>query len=230
LNVIAGYTDMFRDGLIGELTPIQEKAIETVARQSKELQGLINSVLLAINIETAPLHIEWQDVNLWEFFAELRSVYDQPLAKNVKLFWDSPPDLPTVQGDRNKLKRIVENLIDNAIRFTDHGAISISVRFLAAKNLLELKVTDSDIGIPATQKATMLDRPRQAQDSDTSTHHGGAGLGLFVVKKYVDLLGGTVAVESQTDTGSTFTLHIPAPLQKRAEAHEQLSAPMADVS
>ena len=94
LNVITGYTDMFRDGLLGAMTPIQEKAIETVARQSKDLSRLINSVLQVSSMEAETLRIQLQDMSLWEFLSELRLQYDHPLGKNVKFVWDYPDDFP----------------------------------------------------------------------------------------------------------------------------------------
>ena len=214
LNVITGYTDMFREGLLGELTPIQEKAIETMARQAKELQGLISSVLLATNLEGEAVHAELHDLNSWEFLAELRTAYDQPRAKNVKLIWDYPADLPTVLGHRSKLKHILGNLIDNALKFTDVGTVRISVRYLAAKKLLEFKIADSGVGIPATQVAAIFERFRQVESADAGMARGGFGLGLYVVKKFLDVLGGSIDVESHVGVGSTFTLRIPAPSQK----------------
>lgn len=210
LNVISGYTDMFREGLLGGLTPLQEKAIETVARQTKELQGLISSVLLVTHLEAESIDTELHDLNLWEFVSELRTACDQPSAKNVSIVWNYPADLPTIQSDRSKLKHILRNLIDNAIKFTDVGTVTITVRYLAPKKLLEFKIADSGVGIPATQLTAIFERFRQAESADAATRRGGFGLGLYVVKKFIDVLGGSIDVESHPGAGSTFTLQIPA--------------------
>lgn len=223
LNVITGYTDMFRDGLLGEMTPIQEKAVETVARQSKDLYRLINSVLQVSTLEAETLRIQLQDMNLWEFLSELRSQYDHPLGKNVRFIWDYPADFPTVQGDRSKLKRILENLINNAIKFTNHGTITVSAKYLAAKKMLQIKIADTGVGIPEEQIAAVFERFRQVQGADAKMQRGGMGLGLYVVKKYIDLLGATVHVESRAGQGSTFTLQVPARLAQLSTGHEQLS-------
>jgi signal transduction histidine kinase len=225
LNVINGYTDMFREGLLGEMTPIQEKAIETVARQSRDLHGLINTVLQASNIETEPLHLELHEVNLWEFLSEMRALHDAPLGKDVKIIWDYPSDLPPVQGDRRKLRQILENIINNATKFTDHGTITISVRYLAIKKMLELKVADTGAGIPREQISTIFERFRQGPDTGASAPHAGVGLGLYVVKKYLDLLGGKIQVESRAGGGSVFTVQVPAPLKPSYSPHEQLLLP-----
>src|SRR5215204_5316599 len=98
LSVISGYTNMFNQGLLGQLTPIQEKAIETIERQSRELDGLISKVLQVSDIESETLRASKNEINLWEFMSELRADYDSPSAKNVKIVWDYPGDLPTVQS------------------------------------------------------------------------------------------------------------------------------------
>jgi signal transduction histidine kinase len=225
LNVITGYTDMFSEGLLGTLTPIQEKAVETVAKQSRELQGLIDTVLQVSNMETETLHLQLHEVNPWEFLSELRSSYDSPLGKNVKLVWTYPYDMPSVQADRGKLKRILENLINNALRFTEHGTVTVSARYLSSKRLLEFKIADTGVGIPQEQLSTVFEKFRQVQGANAEMQHGGVGLGLYIVKKYTDLLGGKIYVESRAGEGSTFTLLVPAPLAKRTSAHEQLLLP-----
>ncbi len=227
LNVITGYTDMFREGLLGTMTPIQEKAIETVARQSKDLHGLINSVLQVSDIETEPLHLEIHELNIWEFLSEMRLLYDTPLTKDVKLIWDCPSDFPIVQGDRRKLRHIMENLINNAIKFTEHGSVTVSARYLVGKKMLEIKVTDTGPGIPEEQISTIFERFRRGEDAETGTPRSGVGLGLYIVKKFLDLLDGKIHVESHAGGGSTFTVQIPAPIKPSYSPHEQLILPTA---
>jgi signal transduction histidine kinase len=152
------------------------------------------------------------------------------LGKAVKLIWDYPADLPPVQGDRRKLRQILENLIDNAIKFTDNGTITISVRYLAMKKTLELKVADTGVGIPQKQMLTIFERFRQGPDTGASAPHGGVGLGLYVVRKYLDLLGGKIHVESRAGSGSVFTLQVPAPLRPSYSPHEQLLLPTDEAS
>jgi signal transduction histidine kinase len=144
----------------------------------------------------------------------------------VKLVWDCPFDLPSVQADRRKLKQILENLIDNAIKFTDGGTITIAARYLTSKQLLELKVADTGKGIPREQISTIFERFRQGQEAQRGgAARGGVGLGLYIVKRYVDLLGGKIDVESRPGEGSVFTAQIPAPLERSYSSHEQLILP-----
>ncbi len=228
LTVIAGYADMFLERLLGEITPIQEKAIETVARQSKELHRLINTVLQVSNIEAETPRVERHEINLWEFLSELRTFYDIRPSKDVKLLWNYPADLPSFQGDRGKLKRILENLIDNALKFTDQGTVAVSVRYLGAKKVLEFIIRDTGVGIPREQISTIFERFRQVPGANSGGQHGGIGLGLYIVKKYLDLLDGKILVDSRAGAGSTFTLQIPAPTHNVSTGHEQLLLPTAN--
>ena len=209
LNVITGYSEMFLEGLLGEITPIQEKAIETVARQSKELHGLINTVLQVSSMEAEKLHVELHEINLWEFCSELRTFYDYPLATGVKLVWNYPADLPSVEGDRAKLRRMLENLIGNALKFTQQGTVMITVRYLAGKQRLEFKISDTGVGIPEENIPKIFEKFRQGE-RHSGMEHGGVGLGLYIVKKYLDLLGGNIEVHSRVGEGTTFIFQIPA--------------------
>ena len=229
LNVITGYSEMFLEGLLGEITPIQEKAIETVARQSKELHGLINTVLQVSSMEAEKLHVELHEINLWEFCSELRTFYDYPLATGVKLVWNYPADLPSVEGDRAKLRRMLENLVGNALKFTQQGTVMIAVRYLAGKQRLEFKISDTGVGIPEENIPKIFEKFRQGE-RHTGMEHGGVGLGLYIVKKYLDLLGGNIEVQSRVGEGTTFIFQIPAPLHGNAAAHEQLLLPTASES
>ena len=229
LNVISGYSSMLSEGMLGEITPIQEKALQTVSRQSKELHNLIDSVLQVNRMDAEMLQTEFQQVNFWEFLCELRAFYDYPLEENIKLIWAFQADLPILYSDRRKLRHILENLINNAIRFTERGSVTISSRYLPGKKAMEFKVTDTGIGIPKELLPTIFERFRQLDNAENRVH-GGVGLGLYIVKQYIDLLGGTIHVESKLGQGSTFTLRVPSRPTSSSSEHEQLSFPIAGQS
>jgi len=198
LNVVTGYTDMFRTGSLGAMTPIQEQAIEAMERQAKLLQGSIDALLSVSHFAAEAVYVEAHDLSLWELFSELRAAYDSRPVKDVKLVWDYPIDLPEVRSYRGKLKQVVACLIDNAIKCTDHGAISIAVEYASARQLIGIRIAGSG-----------------GRQDDFS-------LGLYVVKKYTELLGGSLEVESTAGVGSTFVLQIPAPMAQSAMAQQQL--------
>jgi signal transduction histidine kinase len=119
--------------------------------------------------------------------------------KDVKLVWDYPIDLPEVRSYRGKLKQVVACLIDNAIKCTDHGAISIAAKYQSARQLVGIRIAGSG-----------------GRQEDFS-------LGLYVVKKYTEMLGGSLEVESTPGVGSTFVLQIPAPPAQSAMGQQQLN-------
>ena len=146
LNVISGYSSMLTEGMLGEITPIQEKALQTVSRQSKELHNLINSVLQVNSISGDASG----RISAGQLLGISRSCEPSTIIpyKDVRLVWELRTDLPILSADRGKLRHILENLINNAIKFTDQGTVTISARFLAGKKAMEFKVTDTGIGIP----------------------------------------------------------------------------------
>jgi signal transduction histidine kinase len=122
--------------------------------------------------------------------------------------WLIPSELPTLQSDKARLAIVVQNLINNAIKFTEHGEIQVSAQHLREKNSLDIKVKDTGVGIPKEALLVIFEKFRQVNNSSTRSY-GGVGLGLHIVKVYIEALGGSVAVESQPGEGSTFTLSLP---------------------
>lgn len=220
LNVISGYINILVEGILGELSPIQEKALQIIMKQTKELNGLINRVLQVCTLETEIPRAEYHRINFWEFLYELKSMYEDPLTKDITLHWEFSSDLPTLYSDRGKLKHIVENLINNAVKFTEVGTVTVSAKYLADEKMMEFKIADTGIGISKEQLPIIFDRFHQGDSSGTRAY-GGMGLGLYIVKKYADLLGATIQVESKPGQGSTFVLHVPCrsdkPLVPRPE-------------
>jgi len=208
LNVISGYINILVEGILGKLSPIQEKALQTIMRQTKELNGLINRVLQVCTFETETPRADSHKINFWEFLYELKSVYEDPPANDVRLNWEFSSDLPTLYSDRGKLKHIVENLINNALKFTDAGNVTVSARYLPDDKMMEFKIADTGIGISKEQLPAIFDRFHQVDGSGTR-EYGGMGLGLYIVKKYTELLGATIHVESRLGQGSTFVLQVP---------------------
>jgi two-component system, sensor histidine kinase len=122
--------------------------------------------------------------------------------------WDYPVDLPILWTDDEKLKAVIQNLINNAIKFTEKGKVTVAVRHLAQTRAIEFKISDTGIGIPKEKVETVFDMFQQV-DSSATRKFGGVGLGLYIVRKFTELLGGTVAVESEFERGSTFTVTLP---------------------
>ena len=208
LNVIAGYSKVVQDGLLGDVNGEQVKALDKVSRHSNELLMMVNSLMAATKIEAGVVTVECDEFSLADFFGELRLLYDYPLDKNVTLLWDYAENLPVIRTDRDKLKHIVQNLVNNALKFTDKGVVTITARYAGGTDGVELSVADTGIGIAEDDLASIFDRFKQA-DSSRTRAHGGVGLGLHIVKSFAKLLGGAVDVVSVPGKGSTFTITLP---------------------
>jgi len=208
LNLIGGYAQVLKDKTLGEINTKQEAALDKILHQSENLLSTINSVLDMARIEAGELTVTREEIRLPDFFQGLRFYYDASLGKPLSMRWLIPSELPTLQSDKARLTIVVQNLINNAIKFTERGEIQVSARHLREKNRVEIEVKDSGIGIPKDALPIIFEKFRQVDNSSTRGY-GGVGLGLHIVKVYTEALGGSVAVESQPGKGSTFTLSLP---------------------
>ena len=262
LNVVMGYTGMMRDGLLGEINPEQEKALEKISSRARDQLTMISSILQATQLVAEGVKADRREVSLKDFLDDLRSSYSIPLGKEVSVIWDYSLDLPVVHTDAEKLKHVLQNLIDNAIKFTERGHVTISARIRqqatgngqqepevathaspldqlgvlsnvegrlspqASDMWVEFKVSDTGIGIAEENFLLVFERFRQVDSSETR-RFGGVGIGLYIVRKFTELLGGTVEVESEPGKGSTFTVTIPVADHQEAgkeEASERVSS------
>ena len=211
LNVIMGYTGMMKDGMLGEVNPKQEEALQKVVNRSEDLLRMITEIMQATSIEAGAVKVESRDVNLVSFLDDLRSSYELPLGqlnKDLTFKWDYSPDIPTIRTDREKLKHTLQNLINNAVKFTDRGYVSISARYVPETKVVKFKVADTGIGIQEEMLPSIFEIFRQVDSSETR-NHGGVGIGLYIVKKYTEILGGNIQVESEVGKGSVFSVTIP---------------------
>jgi signal transduction histidine kinase/HAMP domain-containing protein len=216
LNVIMGYTGMIKDGMLGEINQKQVEALSKVISRSENLLKMINEILETTSIEAKAVKVESSEVNLREFLDDLRSDSEIPLNEKVRLIWDYSRDLPVVKIDREKLRHILQNLINNAIKFTAEGHVAVTVKYLSGAGVLEFKVADTGVGIPEEALPLIFERFRQVDSSETR-RYGGVGMGLYIVKKFTDVLGGTVEVESEPGKGSAFTVRLPVETVEEVE-------------
>ena len=223
LNVITGYTKLVQEGLMGAVTAEQSKALGKVTHHADELLFMVNSIMHATKIEAGIVEAEKRRFWPSGFLDDLKTLYDYPHGKDIELRWQYPPDLPPINSDQEKLKHVLQNLINNAIKFTDGGIVTVFAQARPERNAVEFGVSDTGIGISAQEMATIFDRFRQADSSKTRTY-GGVGLGLHIVKTFTELLGGVVSTSSAPDKGSTFTVLIPCDGQLR----ESVLAPIVE--
>jgi signal transduction histidine kinase len=211
LNVITGYAEVLSQGVLGEIQNEQMHAVKTISYQSRELLRMINEILQVGSIEAGKVKSHCENVNMLDFLVELRSGYEILPKKEISLRWNILPGLPNVWTDGEKLKHVLQNLINNAIKFTENGSVTISARCIS--DVIEFKVKDTGIGMPPDMLPSIFQMFRQLDSSNTRSY-GGSGVGLYIVKKFVDLLGGKIEVESVLGEGSTFTVTLPLDVAK----------------
>jgi two-component system, sensor histidine kinase and response regulator len=208
LNIIMNYAEALQMGTFGHITTEQEKGTNKIRAQAGHLLSLINGILEITKIESGTVALLKEPIDLAEFMADNRTDYVMPMEKELTLEWHYPPQLPTIESDRIKLRQILTNLINNAIKFTDQGSVNITADLLDGGRTVEFQVRDTGPGIPEEALPFVFDKFRQI-DSTTTRHYSGAGLGLYIVKSFVEILGGTVSVQSTIGKGSRFTVRLP---------------------
>ncbi|MBI1814810.1 MAG: PAS domain S-box protein [Deltaproteobacteria bacterium] len=208
LNIIIGYNDLLLDGTFGAVTNEQSDTLRRMAQRAKELGDLINNTLDLSRLEArAEQPLVRQEFSLGDLIGEIDGETRELQAKpGLHVTWRVPPGLRLLYTDATKLKLVVKNLIVNALKFTEHGSVAVTAD--ARDGGVELCVTDTGIGIPPEALPVIFEPFRQVDGASLGSHSG-VGLGLYIVRRFLDLLGGTIAVHSQVGAGSTFRVWIP---------------------
>lgn len=210
MNAILGFSELLED----ESQDDADKAvfISLIRRNGEILLNLINDIIDISKIEANLLSVCKRPVLLNNFLNELNDHYTETLAakRDKKIeFRISTIENPTVSilTDEIRLRQILDNLIGNAIKFTSVGSVSVEVNI--EENIVNFRVTDTGIGIPDDQQASIFERFIQA-NQEHKMNFGGTGLGLAISKNLIELLGGSIGVESKLGKGSTFHFNIRA--------------------
>ena len=209
VNVISGYSNLVYEGMFGDVNPDQKKALQTIRKHTDELLTLIESMIEATKLHAGDIKVMFGVFRMADIIEHLKARFDRPVENDVALQWDFPPDLPAFRTDGNKVLLILKNLIENALKFTSTGAVTVSARHDSVTSSMKVMVQDTGIGISEEMQDGIFERFRQGDSSDTRTY-GGVGLGLYIVKRFTELLGGTIEVESRIGCGSKFTVTLPA--------------------
>ena len=230
LNAIIGLTDSV---LQTSVTADQRDYLNTVWESSNTLLQIINDVLDISKIEAGKVELDEEEFSLRDFIARtLKSLTTKINDRPIELIYHVDTRVPRVLiGDSRRLGQVIINLVGNAIKFTEHGEIEVSVKSLTEAmttphyEVLEFSVRDTGIGIPAEKLGSIFNVFEQA-DTSTTRRYGGTGLGLTISSRIVQQLGGEILVESQPNQGSTFRFtvklqrsdrELPEPWQKVVE-------------
>lgn len=209
MNSVIGYTEIL-DKQISD--PIQKEYLSLIKKGGNNLLKIINNILDLSKIETGKLEIKKENLNIRNLFLDIESIFHSSIiSKNIIFFVDIDKKLPTnLITDASRIKQILFNLIDNAVKFTEKGYIKLEVSSIYknnAKNKIDLIITLEDTGIGIDSKNIQnIFKIFEQQNNHDSLKYGGAGLGLTICSKLVKLMKGKIKVESIKNKGSIFTV------------------------
>ncbi len=207
LNSVIALSSVLKRKLHNAIPNEEYSYIDVIERNGKQLLELINDVLDLSRIESGRIEIEQSEIDIKELITGMTTLIEpQAKEKNIALKTLLSENLPTLKSDGNKIRHILQNLIGNAVKFTEKGKVEVAA-FVKDKHL-HISISDTGIGISPEQLPNIFDEFRQI-DSSTSRKYGGTGLGLSIAKRYALMIGGTIEVKSIQDIGSDFTLILP---------------------
>ncbi len=207
LHIIMGYTDLLLEGEFGALLPQQVDRLQRLTKNAHALLDLINATLDVSRLEAGRVPLKIREIHLPQFVTEIdvdmREWLDKP---NVRFVCTAAADVPRLHSDPTKLKVLLKNLLGNALKFTERGSVTLDVR--PADGGVTFTVSDTGIGIAPEARSFIFEPFRQAEATMTRSY-GGAGLGLYIVRRLLDMLAGTIDLDSEVGRGSVFRVWIP---------------------
>ncbi|MFM2152510.1 MAG: hypothetical protein RL199_945 [Pseudomonadota bacterium] len=207
LNAILGYAALMRQGVTGEVPPHLQRPLGKVEANARQLLGVVNDVLDLSRIEEGRLALRVTEFDLGALVDELLGELEPLVARSGLTVAQRLPALAPLRTDRQKLKQALQNLVVNALKFTSTGGVTVSARAVGDRHV-EVDVVDTGIGIAEEHLARIFEAFEQVDGVPTRTQ-AGTGLGLALVRRLAEALGGTVRVQSRPGAGSTFTLTLP---------------------
>ncbi|MBI3812670.1 MAG: response regulator [Nitrospirae bacterium] len=207
LNAIIGFAQVMLEGIDGEITEVQRKDLTAIYQSGAHLLEMINDVLDVAKIEAGQMTLNLEQIRLEEVIQNMVSSA-KGLVQGKEIEWriEVEADLPAVQADRTRLRQVLLNLVSNAAKFTTKGLIR--VKAVQESSTVRVSVSDTGMGIRQEDLSKLFKEFRQL-DASTTRNRGGTGLGLVIAKRFVELHGGRIWVESQFGVGSTFSFTLP---------------------
>jgi signal transduction histidine kinase len=207
LHAIIGFNDLVLDGDFGPITADQEDALSHVRRSARHLREVIDGILDLSRLERGQLPLNLRDVHLptltQRVAEEMAGAFDKP---GVTFRWELEPALPVMRTDPDKLMVVLKNVIANALKFTAEGHVTVTIG--ADAECIEFAVADTGIGM-APETVQLIFEPFRQAEPYLTRRFDGLGLGLYVVRRLVDALGGSIEVESELGRGSSFRIRVP---------------------
>ena len=213
LNSILGFSELLCEKTYGDLNKKQLEYIGYIHKSGKHLLELISDILDLSKIEAGKTEIKPVSFSVSHLVQEACSIVN-PMAINKKISMEVniASDVSTIVADEKMFKQILYNLISNAVKFTNDGG-HVIVKVMANNYFLQVSVIDNGIGIKKDDIGSIFKEFKQV-DSSSARSYEGTGLGLVLVKRYLEMQGGSITVESEIGKGSNFTLRLPVDITK----------------
>ncbi len=227
LTSIIGYSEMLGEGIAGDMSAEQREFVCTIREKGEQLLSLIMSLLDLSKLESGTLALTKSEVHVAKILHDVGSLLKPAARKSeVNIFIDTADDVPILRGDPNRIRQAVLNLAENAVKFTpaggrvtltaklgqqvdDDGDDDIGFALIApARTIVEIRVADTGIGIPESERQKVFD-PFYQVDSSSTREYGGTGLGLAIVQRLVAAHDGKVMVEPNHPKGTIFVIKLP---------------------
>ena len=207
LNAIIGFSEVLGERMFGELNEKQEEYLKDIHASGQHLLSLINDILDLSKIEAGRMELELADFDLPTTIENaLTLVRERAGRRGITLGCEIAEHVGMIQGDERKVKQVLLNILSNALKFTPAGG-RIAVRAVLTEATVEISVTDTGVGIAPEDQEAIFEEFRQVGTSDKKVE--GTGLGLALSRRFVELHGGRIWVQSEERVGSTFTFTIP---------------------
>ena len=214
LNAILGYASILLQGISGDLTPGQRKALDRIASNGRHLVGIISEILDLSRIEAGRMPLQISTFLPRQLIEEVLAEMEPIIARSrLTVTSHVSPDLGPVVSDRQKVKQVMLNLLSNALKFTRQGSVIIRATYADTPSMVAIAITDTGIGIDPRDHEKIFEDFQQV-DSSVARPYGGTGLGLSICRRLATILGGRLDMESAVGQGSTFTLVVASRLTK----------------
>ena len=210
LTSVKWILELFQKDELGKLTPEQAEYLRILNENNERMIHLVNNLLNISRIETKNIKIEKKPIKIKSLIDEIvKNAQIEALPKNIKIEVKTSSHIPsTIKTDKNKLEIILQNLIDNAIKYS-HQNGQISIRFTYPRSTIKIEIKDNGVGIPEKEQNYIFQKFFRAANA-TRRQITGTGLGLYLAKSITEALGGKISFKSKEGVGSTFWIELPS--------------------
>jgi len=209
LTAIKGYISMMREKIYGKPPEKMEKPLENIYLSNERLIKLVNDLLSVSRIEAGRMEIKFEKLSLEEIITSVvEELKNEVKKKNIYLNWEKPKKpLPKISIDRDKIRQAIMNVIDNAIRYTEKGGVTINLKILDSK--FQIQVKDTGAGLTKYELSKMFESFSRGA-AGTRLYTEGVGLGLYIARRFMEMHDGKIWAESKgPGKGSTFYVELP---------------------